>query len=113
MQMERICVLYVLASGRMGRLIDVPTWRRFARMFLRIGAENSGTVIPLCDYSQKVGIDTTQMPYLSRFGLAHACGDCARWRGRAPAGAHGRAGQAIADQANQLHTLHHSELYRR
>lgn len=59
-------------------------------MFLRIDAENSGTVIPLCDYSPKVGIYTTQMPYLSRFGLAHACGDCTRGRGRAPAGARAR-----------------------
>lgn len=113
MQMERFCVLYVPASGRMGRLIDVSTWRRFARMFLRIGAENSGTVIPLCDYSPKVGRYTTQIPYLSGFGLAHACGDCTRGRGRAPTGAHGRAGQALADQANQLHTLHHSDVCRR
>lgn len=52
MQMERFCVLYVPASGRMGGFFNVSTWRRFARMFLRIDAENSGTVIPLCDYSR-------------------------------------------------------------
>lgn len=113
MQMERICILCVPASGRMGRLINVSTWRRFARMFLRIGAENSGTVIPLCDYSPNIGRYTPKSPCLSGFGLAYACGDCTHGRGRAPTGAHGHAGQALADQAIQLHTLHHSDVCRR
>ena len=82
--MAGLCILQIPPSRCMGELDAVSSWRYPARMFLKLTAENCGTVIPQWNYTARATMVYRKTSINKGKSLARTCGDCARALARPP-----------------------------